>query len=220
MPRSIISPFEVSRAQVSQGGLWLEAVNVVFGADLTLLGFTRSNTDSNETCEVDTRSAVELVYFGRKIYPWDNSVVFTLGVQGVGASMCTIKSATGEPSTTPSGSLNIPFDTLYPGVARIELQFLSSAVESTSTKSTVINQLKDYSVELQLLPPEYLNMLPPTRPTDALELDIKTQLIALRGHIVAKTEQSQRELESILKQNEEDIQCVFAIDAILANLSD
>lgn len=220
MPRNEINPFEVSRAQISCGGLWLEVVNVVFSANLNLLGFTRWNTARNDICEVNTSSVVRIVYFGHKIYPWDRSILFTLGIEGVGASVCTYKSATSEPIIRRPGPASIPFDALYPGITRIELQFHSRAIDSTLPTTTLINKLKEHSGEFRLLSPEYITMLRPSPGlTTTLEPGIKMQLTAKLMEIVVKTERSRLQIESAMKQIGEDTQDMSEIEAILADLN-
>lgn len=219
MPRNQIAPFEVSRAQISYDVLWLEVVNVVFSANLILLGFTSWDTARNELCEIDTTSVGRIVYFGHKIYPWNNSVMFTLGFEGIGAAMCTYKSASSEPSSGPPGHNSIPFNALHPGVLRLKLQFHSRAMDSTTVKNALINRLKDHSGEFRLLPPEYMAIVqPPAGSTNTLDVDIRTRLTAKRNEIVAKTERNRLKIESIMRQVREDTQEVMEFDSILADL--
>ncbi|MCJ1469490.1 hypothetical protein MMC07_008123 [Pseudocyphellaria aurata] len=221
MPRNQVEPFEVGRAQICYDVLWLEIVNVVFGANLNLLGFTSWDTAVNEICEIDTTSVARIVYFGHKIYPWNNSVIFTLGLEGVAAAMCTYKSATSEPSSGPPGHNSIPFNALHPGVVRLKLQFHSRAIDSTSAKNVLINQLKDHSGEFRLLPPEYMAMVHPLASmTTTLDVDIRTRLVAKRNEIVAKTERNRLQIESMMRQVRQDTQEVMEFDSILADLND
>lgn len=219
MPRNQIGPFEVSRAQISYEGLWHEVFSVAFSANLNLLGFTRWDIDRNEIWEVDTTSVGRIVYFGHKIYPWDQSIVFTLGIEEVGAAACTCKSSTSEPITGPPGPPSVPFDSLYPGIARIELQFHERAIDSTLPKPTLINSLQDHSGEFRLLPLEHMALLQPPPPGVPVALEIKSRLTATRSELFAKTERSRLEIESALEQISEHAQHVAEIEAILADLT-